>query len=70
MEISQREDRARRTARKFGLAVRKSRYRKPALQAAYGGYMLVDTSKNIIVAGAHPSAFSLTLDELEEELKE
>lgn len=65
-----RESRARRNAQKLGLAVRKGRYRLPELRDAYGGYMLVDAERNVAVSGAHPSWFSLSLDELENELKE
>lgn len=67
-EVARREDRVRRKARTLGLVVRKSRYRLSELKAARGGFMLVDEGSNTIVAGAHPSAFSLTLDELEAEL--
>lgn len=68
MDSAHREDRARHNAFNLGLAVRKSRHRLPELRERYGGYMLIDRETNSIVAGAHPTAFSLSLEELESEL--
>lgn len=68
MDNARRQDRARRDASKLGLAVRKSRYRLPELRGTYGGYMLIDPETNSIIAGANPTAFSLSLDDLEREL--
>lgn len=60
-----REARVRRVAAKLGLVVRKSRHRNRELKARLGGYMVVDAATNAIVLGAHPHAFSATLDDIE-----
>jgi hypothetical protein len=62
-----REARARRNAAKVGIVIRKSRYTNPEVPG-FGGYMLVCAHRNVILEGAHPHAFSLDLDEVEEEL--
>ena len=59
-----RENRARRAARRQGLAVVKSRSRDPRA-LGYGGYMLVDTSNNSAVAGELNSPRVLTLEQVE-----
>lgn len=64
-EIARRERRARSAAKKLGLSIRKSRFRHPELRAAYGGFMLV-SEDNVIVAGANPRAFSMSLVEVED----
>jgi hypothetical protein len=56
-----REDRARRTADRLGLAVRKDRAQTWSLNRQ-GGYRLVNPDLNIVVAGEQ---FDLTLDDLE-----
>ena len=62
-----RENRLRRTAGRQGLNLMKSRRRDPrALE--YGGYMLKDAFRNIIVAGASPHEYSWTLDDVEDYL--
>lgn len=61
------ENRLRRMADRQGLALVKSRRRDPRA-LGYGGYMLVDTSTNVAVAGELDSHRALTLDEVEEYL--
>lgn len=62
------EDRLRRMARRQGLTLLKSRRRDPRA-TDYGGYMLSNDS-NYIVAGAHPNAYSMSIDEIERYLTE
>jgi len=62
------EARVRRLARTLGFALRKSRARNPEL-LSFGGFMLIDLDTNTVVAGAHPYAFSLTLEEAEAEVQ-
>ncbi len=57
-----REARARRLAKRQGFAVRKSRVRNPHLNDQ-GGYMVINPSYNLIVAGER---FNLDLDDVEE----
>jgi hypothetical protein len=49
-----------------GLRIEKSRKRDPRTP---GGYMVVDVRTNIAVYGNRPYAFSATLEEVEEYLK-
>lgn len=59
-----RQNRLRRMAERQGLSLTKSRRRDPnALD--FGGYMLVDSATNTVVAGSVPVPFSLSLDEVE-----
>jgi hypothetical protein len=54
-------------ARRQGLVLQKSRRRdSPAYD--YGGWMIVDTQTNMVEAGGHPMAYSLSLAEVEEYL--
>ena len=61
------ENRLRRVAARRGLRLEKSRRRDPNA-IDYGGYMLVDAYRNIVVAGASPHAYSCSLAEIEHEL--
>jgi hypothetical protein len=65
-EIKRREDRLRRFARRQGLALRKSRVRRPHLDD-HGGYRIIDADRNYIVAG---EKFNLTLDDVDDYLRE
>jgi hypothetical protein len=58
------ENRVRRMAGRQGLLLSKSRRRDP-LALDFGGYMLVDSRSNAVVAGAEPLPYSLTLDDAE-----
>lgn len=69
LATERREGRARRRAKYLGLVVAKSRRRTLEIPG-YRGYMLIDPTHNRIVAGAHPDAYSLNLDDLFEALME
>src|SRR5690349_17077676 len=56
--------RLRRTLRKHGLYLAKSRSRTPEVPG-YGGYWVVDDT-NRVVFGAHPYAFSASLTDINE----
>jgi hypothetical protein len=56
------EQRLRRMARRQGYQLRKNPSRTPELPY-YGGFMIVD-ERNCVVAGAHPSAYCMTLGEV------
>lgn len=62
------ENRVRRAARRHDLGLQKSRTRDPRAPE-FGGYMLFDIYRNAVVYGAHPFAFSASLDEIEDFLK-
>ena len=63
------ERRLRRQATAQGLALVKSRCRdERALE--FGGFMVIDPATKWIVAGGHPWAFSLGLDDVERVLAE
>lgn len=62
------ENRVRRMAERQGLSLSRSR-RRDRLATDYGGYMLADARTGSTVAGGHPFAFSLSLDEAEAWLK-
>jgi len=62
-EFKVRENRARRAAQRQGLTLTKSRRRDPRA-IDFGGYMLV-SGNNAVEFGAHPNAFSASLDEIE-----
>lgn len=64
MEVDQkvRENRLRRTARRLGLALRKSRVRSIHLDD-FGEYMILDATSNAVVAGARSD---YTIDDVEE----
>ena len=59
-----RENRLRRTAKRQGYMLRKSRVRDPRAYV-YGTYMLVDPYRNTIVAGDRNSGFGMSLDDVE-----
>jgi hypothetical protein len=67
MSLTATEARLRRTARSVGIVIMKSRRRNPNAYD-YGGYMLVCGHRNTVLAGGHPQAFSLDLDEVAQEL--
>lgn len=56
-QLSNREARARRLAKKYGLVVAKSRETE--------GFMLIDAAQNFVVAGGDPYQFSFTLEDVE-----
>jgi hypothetical protein len=60
-----RENRIRRMIERQGYILKKSRSRDPRV-ASYGGYMIVDRETNGVIAGGHPWAYSMNLDEVEE----
>lgn len=60
------ERRMRRQAAKQGLCLVKSRCRTPEAPA-WGGFILVDHG-NWVVAGGHPWAFSMNIDQVAEYL--
>jgi len=60
--------RLRRAAAKHDLQIHKSRCRTPE-HLDYGGYMLTSLSRGWVVAGGEPFAFSLSLDDLTEEIQ-
>jgi hypothetical protein len=61
-----REKRLRRAAARQHLVLKKSRLRDPRA-LGYGGYMLVDRDNRCLL-GAHPYAYSATIDEIEKYL--
>lgn len=63
------ENRLRRVAERRGLRLEKSRRRDPQAMD-FGGFMLIDSYRNFVVAGAHPYAYSLSLDDVEKSLGE
>jgi hypothetical protein len=58
------ENRLRRVAQRRGLVLQKSRRRDPRAMD-FGGYMLADARRNVVVAGAEPNAFSMSLDDVQ-----
>jgi hypothetical protein len=58
------ENRLRRMAQRQGLRIEKSRRRDPRA-VDYGGYMLIEASRNELVLGASHHAYDATLDEIE-----
>ena len=63
------ESKARRLANTKGLQLMKSRSRNQDAYE-YGGFILADIVGNFVVAGAYPLAFSLTLEQVLEELEQ
>ncbi len=61
-----RENRLRRWAKPLGMALRKSRVRRPHLNDQ-GGYMIVDPYRNVVIAGER---FDWGLDDVESYLGE
>jgi hypothetical protein len=59
------EARLRRAAERQGLMLEKSRRRDPRA-IDYGMYRILDPRRNVIVFGAHPHDYSLTLGEVED----
>ena len=66
-EQAPREARLRRLAHTQGLHLMKSRYRNPELRLYYGGWMVVDSYTNTIVAGEN---FKMDIDQVEVYLTE
>jgi hypothetical protein len=66
-ELKVAENRLRRMARRQGLVLQKSR-RRDFRAYDYGGWMIVDAQTNMVEAGGHPTAYSLSLTEVEEYL--
>jgi len=62
-----RENRLRRAAARQGLRIKKARRRDP-LGYRFGGYMLIDSSTDAVVAGGSPIPYGLTVDGVEEYL--
>ena len=58
------ENRLRRMAKRRGLALMKSRRRDPRAYD-YGGFMLIEPNRNIVIFGANPNAFSADLNDIE-----
>jgi len=60
-----RENRLRRMATRQGLKLAKARFRDPRA-IGLGGYGIINAYYNMWVVGAHPYAYSMSLDEVEE----
>lgn len=63
--IKVRENRIRRIAERRGYLIQKSRRRDPYAHD-FGGYMIVEPVRNMVIAGGTPNAYSLTLEDVEE----
>jgi hypothetical protein len=59
-----REVRLRRHARRHGLALVKSSSRKPGA-IDFGGFMIVEPTRGVVLAGGSPHRFSLSLEDVE-----
>ncbi len=57
------EANARRAIRRLGYILRKSRCRTPE-DPSFGGYVIIEPERNIIVAGFHSSAYGYDLDDV------
>jgi hypothetical protein len=64
-----RESHLRSKLKKMGYRLQKNRARDPQSDN-YGGYMIIDETTNLIVDGAHPFEFSLSLNEVDNFTKE
>lgn len=64
VEDKVRENRLRRMAERQGVQLKKSR-RRDLRALDYGGWMIVDTRFNGVVAGGSPNAFSMSLEDVE-----
>jgi hypothetical protein len=62
-----RENRLRRLAARQGLGIMKSRSRTPA-SLEYGGYMIINHYRDLVVVGGYPHSFAMDLDDIEEYL--
>ncbi len=60
-----RENRLRRMAERQGFRLIKNRRRDPRAYD-FGGYMILDPENNGVVAGHTPTAFSFTLNDVEQ----
>ena len=58
------ENRLRRALNRRGLTLTRSRRRDPAA-LDFGGYMILDTETNAVVAGGSPRPFFMTLADVE-----
>ncbi len=61
-----REERLRRHARRHGLALVKSPSGKAG--SDFGGFMIVEPTRGVVVAGGSPHPFSLSLEDVEARL--
>ena len=59
-----REERLRRHARRHGLRLVKSRSRRPDA-IDFGGFMIVEPTRGVVLAGGSPHPFSLSLEDVE-----
>ncbi len=59
-----REHQLSRMARRQGLCLHKNNCRDPKVPS-FGGYLLIDPSKDMVVAGDSPFPYSADLDEIE-----
>ena len=62
-----REGRLRRHAQRHGLRLVKSRSRKPDA-VSFGGYMIVEPTRGVVLAGDTPHPYSLSLEDVEAHL--
>ena len=51
---------------RLGFGLLKSRYCHPELKAFYAGFMILNRDMNVVVEGAWPREFSLTLADVEQ----
>lgn len=63
------ENRLRRVAARRGMRLEKSKRRDPKA-IDFGGYMLIDAATNSVVTGGSPYAYSASLDDIDEYLKD
>jgi hypothetical protein len=63
------ENRLRLKLRRMGYRLEKNRIRDPQAYN-YGGYMVIDGWRNFVVAGSHPCSFAMTLEDVEDWIKE
>lgn len=59
-----REDRLQRMARHMGLSLQKNRCKDPKVPS-FGGYLLIDPSRDMVVVGDSPFPYCANLDEIE-----
>lgn len=59
-----REDQLYRKARRKGLSLQKNRCKDPKVPS-YGGYLLIDPTRDIVVVGDSPFPYCADLDEIE-----
>lgn len=59
-----RENRLHQVARQMGLSLRKNRCKDPKVPS-FGGYLLIDPSRDMVVVGDSPFPYCANLDEIE-----